>query len=147
MPEVIYLGHRIDKEGFHPMEAKIAAILKVLALKNFAEFRAFLGLLNYYSKFLPNLSTMLVPLHKLLKNHTKQLWKAEQAEAFQEVKNLLQSPRVLVHYDSSRPLVLSCDTSPYGVGAVLLHIMDGNTERQWHSHPKHCQKLRLTMHT
>ena len=128
MSEVIYLGHRIDKEGLHPTEAKIAAILKAPAPKNLTELRAFLGLLNYYGKFLPNLSTMLAPLHKLLKSNTKWFWKAEQAQAFQEAKNLIQSPRVLVHYDSSRPLVLSCDTSPYGVGAILSHIMDDNTE-------------------
>ena len=126
MPEVIYLGTGLTKKGsVHPTEAKIAAILKAPAPKKLTELRAFLGLLNYYGKFLPNLSTMLAPLHKLLKSNTKWFQKAEQAQAFQEAKNLLQSPRVLVHYDSLRPLVLSCDASPYGVGAVLSHIMYG----------------------
>ena len=129
MPGVTYLGHRIDKEGLHPTEAKTKAILQAPAPKNVTELRAFLGLLNYYGKFLPNLSTILAPLHKLLKNHTKWIWRAEQAKAFQEAKDLLRSPRVLVHYDSLRPLVLSCDASLYGLGAVLSHIMEDNTER------------------
>ena len=50
-------------------------------------------------------------------------------KAFQEAKDLLRSPKVLVHYDSVRPLVLSCDASPYGVGAILSHIMDDSTGR------------------
>ena len=66
MPEVTYLGHRIDKEGLHPTEAKTKAILQAPTPKNLTELRAFLGLLNYYGKFLPNLSTVLAPLHKLL---------------------------------------------------------------------------------
>ena len=94
------LEHRIDKEGLHPTEAKTKAILQAPAPKNLTELQAFLGLLNYYGKFLPNLSTVLAPLHKLLMNHTKWIRRAEQAKAFQEAKDLLQSPRVLVHYDS-----------------------------------------------
>ena len=129
MPKVTYLGHRIDKEGLHPTEAKTKAILQAPAPKNLTKLRAFLRLLNYYGKFLPNLSTVLAPLHKLLTNYTKWIWRAEQAKAFQEAKDLLRSPRVLVHYDSLRPVVLSCDTSPNGVGAVLSHIMDDNTEK------------------
>ena len=83
MPEVTYLGHRIDKEGLHPTEAKTKAILQAPAPKNLTELQAFLGLLNYYGKFLPNVSTVLAPLHKLLMNHTKWIKRAEQAKAFQ----------------------------------------------------------------
>ena len=72
---------------------------------------------------------VLTPLHKLLRSNTRWSWKTEQSRAFEDAKNLLQSPRVLIHYDSSQPLVLSCDASPYGVGAVLSHIMEDNTER------------------
>ena len=129
MPEVTYLGHRIDKDGLHPTADKTKAILQAPAPKNTTELRAFLGLINYYGKFLPNLSMVLTPLHKLLRSNTRWSWKTEQSRAFEDAKNLLRSPRVLIHYDSSRPLVLSCDASPYGVGAVLSHVMEDNTER------------------
>jgi len=129
MPEVTYLGHRIDKEGLHPTEDKIKAILQAPAPKKITELRAFLGLLNYYGKFLLNLSTVLAPLHKLLQSHTRWFWNAEQSKAFKDAKDLLHLPRVLAHYDNSKPLVLSCDASPYGVGAVLSHIMEDNSER------------------
>lgn len=70
LPEVTYLEHKIDKKGLHPTEDKIKAILQAPAPKNITELRAFLGLLNYYEKFVPNLSTVLAPLHKLLRSHT-----------------------------------------------------------------------------
>jgi len=54
MREVTYLGHRIDKEGLHTPEANVKVILQAPASKNITELRAFLGLLNYYGKFLPN---------------------------------------------------------------------------------------------
>ena len=129
LPKVIYLGHRIDKDGLHPTEENTKAILQAPTPKNTTELRAFQGLINYYRKFLPNLSMVLTPLHKLLKNNTRWEWSVEQSKAFQDAKSLLKSPRVLIHYDSSRPLMLTCDASPYGVGAVLAHIKDDNTER------------------
>ena len=125
MPEVTYLGHWIDKDGLHPTADKTKAILQAPAPKNTTELRAFLGLINYYGKFLPNLSMVLTPL----RSNTRWSWKTEQSRAFEDAKNLLRSPRVLIHYDSSRPLVLSCDASSYGVGAVLSHVMEDNTER------------------
>ena len=48
---------------------------------------------------------------------------------FQEAKSLLTSPRLLVHFDPDHALLLACDTSPYGVGAVLSHHMDDGTDK------------------
>ena len=78
-----------------------------------------MGLLNYYNKFLPNLATRLAPLHELLRQDARWKWNKEQDEAFQNAKDLLNTSDVLVHYSADRQLVLSCDASPYGVGAVL----------------------------
>ena len=57
------------------------------------------------------------------------MWTDKQDIAFQAIKAALKSPSPLVHYDCSLPLVLSCDTSPYGVGAVLYHVMSDNLEK------------------
>ena len=46
-------------------------------------------------------------------------WKEEQEKAFQEAKELLKSPRLLTHYDSTKNLILTCDASLHGVGAIL----------------------------
>ena len=93
------------------------------------ELRAFLGLLNYYSKFLPNLASKLSPLYKLLHKTTKWTWGRAQRDAFGEAKRLLQSDSLLVHFDEKKLLILACDASPYGVGAVLSHVMEDKSGR------------------
>ena len=86
-------------------------------------------MVNYYGKFLQDLSKVLAPLYKLLHNDTKWQWDAEQKKAFKDVKELLHSAKLLVHYDPDKEIVLSCDTSPYGVGAVLSHVMEDGSEK------------------
>ena len=65
--EVEYLGHRIDAEGIHPVATKVKAIQEVPSPKNVLELQAYLGLLNYYQRFLPGISTVLAPLHEWLR--------------------------------------------------------------------------------
>lgn len=126
---VQYLGYIIDQQGLRPMEEKVQAIKEAPSPGNITELRAFLGILNYYSKFLPNLATVLAPLYKLLHKDTKWFWGEEQRQAFQEAKEMLQSDALLVHYSSEKKLLLACDASPYGIGAVHSHIDDNNVER------------------
>ena len=45
------------------------------------------------------------------------------------MKSLLESPNLLIHFDGSKPLILACDASPYGVGAILSHLMEDGSER------------------
>ena len=63
---VEYLGHKIDSEGLHAVTSKLDAILQVPEPQNLQELWSFLGLLNYYGKFIPNLSTIIHPLNNLL---------------------------------------------------------------------------------
>lgn len=58
-PQVEYLGHRIDSEGIHATDSKLDAVVQAPPPKNVQELRSFLGLLNYYCKFIPNLSSPL----------------------------------------------------------------------------------------
>ena len=64
--EVTYLGHRVDHKGLKPTEDKVKAIREAPEPRNVTELKAFLGLVNYYSHFLPNLSNTLRALHELL---------------------------------------------------------------------------------
>lgn len=127
--EVEYLGHRVDAQGLHPVEKKVQAIMDAPTPVNVIELKAYLGLLNYYNKFLPNLATKLAPLHELLRHDVRWTLQRKHEDAFQESKNLLYSAEVLVYYSADRKLVLSCDASPYGVGAVMSHKMDDGSER------------------
>ncbi|XP_020898619.1 uncharacterized protein K02A2.6, partial [Exaiptasia diaphana] len=117
--EVTCLGHRIDKAGIHPVPDKVEAIANARRPTNVGELKSFLGLLNYYGKFLPDLSTRLATLHKLLRKEQKWSWRKEQQQSFDDVKKLILSADFLAHYDPRKELLLQCDASPYGVGAVL----------------------------
>ena len=128
-PEVVYLGHKIDSEGIHPTTDKCQAIKEAPVPTNLGELRSYLGLLNYYHKFLPNLSSTLAPLYKLLNKNTKWTWTQNQMEAFTKSKELLLSSNLLVHYNPDLPIVLCSDASPVGIGSVLSHIMPDGSER------------------
>ena len=58
---VEYLGHRIDPDGIHAMDSKLEAIHEAPTPLNIQELRSFLGLLNYYASFIPNLSSLIHP--------------------------------------------------------------------------------------
>lgn len=128
LPSVEYLGHVISKEGLKPTNEKVRAIVKAPAPKDVTQLRSFLGLVNYYAKFLPSLSSVLAPLNQLLQKSQEWMWGLAQAKAFQTAKEALTSATVLTHYNPDLDLVLECDASPYGVGAVLSHKWeDGST--------------------
>ena len=129
LPAVKYLGHTISAEGLSTSEAKVRGILEAPAPQNVAQLRSFLGLVNYYGKFLPNLATTLSPLYALLQKHKKWTWGKSQDEAFNKIKDVLKSSKVLAHFDDQLPLILSYDASPYGLGAVLSHKMTNGDER------------------
>lgn len=54
--KIDYLGYTIDAEGLHTSKAKIEAIQKMKKPTNVTEVKAFLGIINYYGKFIANLS-------------------------------------------------------------------------------------------
>ena len=125
---VQYLGHVIDGDGLHATDAKLEAIVDAPAPRNVAELRSFLGMLNYYGRFVPNLSSLIHPLNKLLCQDQPWHWTKSCQQAFVTAKKKLVSPNVLVHYDPSRPIRLAADASAYGVGAVISHVMDDGSE-------------------
>ena len=116
-------------KGIKPTEKKVSAITHARRPNNVFELRSFLGLINFYSKFLPNLSSVLSPLYQLLHKSRRWQWEKDQDRAFTEAKLLLKSHCLLTHYDCSNHLTLACDASPYGVGAVLSHKFDDGDEK------------------
>ena len=128
-PSVKYLGYEIDAAGLHTAPEKVKAVIEAPQPKNQQQLRAFLGLVNYYGKFLQALSTTSYPLNQLLKKNVKWKWTAECEAAFHSLKEQLSSSAVLAHYDPSLPLKLACDASSYGVGAVISHEFPDGVER------------------
>ena len=117
------------KDYIHALESKVQAIQKAPTPRNVTELKAYLGLLTYYGRFLPNRSTLLAPLYNLLHAKVSWKWATEEKEAFRASKHLLLSSQCLVYYDMHKELVLSCDASAYGIGAVLSHRLEDGTEK------------------
>ncbi|UYV60521.1 hypothetical protein LAZ67_1001407, partial [Cordylochernes scorpioides] len=123
--EIEYLGHLVTEEGIRPLDHKVQAIQKAKTPTNISELSSFLGLVNFYGKFIPNLPELLKPLHELLHKKRPWVWTKECGEAIDKCKNSITSERVLVPYDATLPLCLATDASQIGVGAVLSHIIEG----------------------
>ncbi|XP_054283635.1 uncharacterized protein K02A2.6-like [Macrosteles quadrilineatus] len=118
---VTYLGHKISALGIQPVEDRVEAIKKQPPPKNVSELRSFLGSVNYYSRFIPNLQSLCFPLHRLLHKNSTWVWNSDCEDAFNNIKSNISNNMVLVHYDPKLPLILATDACNIGLGAVLLH--------------------------
>ena len=110
-PAVEYLGHQVDADGLHTVPSKVAATIQAPEPENEQQLRSILGLLNYYSKFIPNLATILHPLNQLLRKEVRWEWTWECADAFQRAKDTLVSSQVLAQYDPKLLIKLAADAS------------------------------------
>ena len=126
---VNYLGFVLSSSGLATQSCKTEAIVNAPEPSNVRELRSFLGFVNYYRQFIPHLSSILAPLNSLLRKGAPWKWTKACSTAFQKAKANLQTAPVLMHYDSTLPIVLATDASSYGLGAVLSHIDKDGIER------------------
>ena len=127
-PSVEYLGHQLSQSSISK-STKVDAVLEMPPPKDVPSLRSFLGSVQFYSKFLPNLSTITDPIHKLTRKGVNWGWNHEQKASFNTLKEMLSSNSVLAHFDPSLPLGISCDASNVGIGAVLFHRFPDGSER------------------
>ncbi len=109
---VEYLGYKIDSEGIHTSCKKVEAILEAPRPQNTQQLRSFLGLTNYYGKFIPNLATKARPLNNLLCQKVKWAWTPPCETAFHNLKEELASSTVLnaLRWPPTTPTSLRCLT-------------------------------------
>ena len=105
------------------------------ALANVQELRSFLGLVNYYSKFLPQLASTLAPLYQLLKKQERWHWCPLQKQGFEEAKFQLTSTKILTNSNPREKLVLYCDASPMGLVLCCPNGFQTAQRDQLHSFP------------
>ena len=91
LPSVEFLGHHVSAKGVQPTTQKVDAIHRAPKPKDITQPKSFLGAVNYYGKFLPDLSTVLSPLYQLFQKNTR--W-SPQDKTFKTVKALLTSDKV-----------------------------------------------------
>ena len=122
--QVPYLGHIIDRHGVRANPKKVQAIVDMPEPKDVAQLQSFMGMAQYYAKFINDFSTMTAPLNRLRQHDVQWTWGPDQKRAFAAVKSALLSSDVLVHYDPKLTLKLDCDASSVGLGCVLSHVMN-----------------------
>ena len=93
--EVTYCGYVVGKDGVRPMPSNVEAVKNAPAPTNVTELRSFLGMVNYYHAYMPNLATATEPLHRLLRKEIDWSWTKECESAFCMVKKMLCSAPLL----------------------------------------------------
>ena len=96
---------------------------------NVQKLRSFLGSVQFYNIFRPNLSTTLEPLHQLIKKGTTWRWGTKEQAASDRTKNTLTADTVLVDVNLDLSLGISCDASEVEIGAVLFHRYTDSSKR------------------
>ena len=86
-------------------------------------------MVNYYGKFILNLSTIAAQLNQLRRKDVPWKWTKKEEGAYQRLKKQLSLAKVLVHYNPKLPLKLDCDASSVGIEAVWSHIMETGEEK------------------
>ena len=125
---VEYLGHRLSKDGIAKGH-KVDAVQKMPPPTDVKSLRSFLGSVQFYGKFLPNMSTIAEPLYKLTRCDVPWNWGSEQQTSFDKIKVMLSQDTVLANFDPSVQVGISCDASNTGLGAVLFHRYPDGSER------------------
>ncbi len=122
--ELKYLGFIVGGGNLKPDPTKVAAVLEWPVPKSKSELRSFLGLANYFRRFMHHYGSVCAPLNALLRddvpNDFSGAWDARAQSAFEKVKELLTSAPVLALPRLDKPFTISCDACKDGVGAVLL---------------------------
>lgn len=117
--EIKFLGHRISEHGVKPDPSRIDAITRVQPPRNQKELKSFLGMVNYYRKFLPNAAEIIAPLTQLLKKGRPFLLTDEHLSSFQKCKTALTQEPVLAFPDFQKTFIVTTDASEKALGAVL----------------------------
>ena len=124
-PSLVFLGHVIDSSGIKPVEDKVAAIRKFPVPCTATQLRRFLGLVNYYRRFIPRSAQLMRPLTDLLRGNPKDVIIADAAlTAFNAVKEAIAQATLLRHQEPSAPLSIAVDASDVAVGGVLQQNID-----------------------
>ena len=124
-----FLGHHIDRHGITPLPEKVQAVRNFAQPQSQRQLRRFIGLVNFYHRFLPHRADLMQPLHSLLKGKTQSLtWTDEAVAAFNATKQALANASLLAYLSPDAPTCLMTDASDTAVGAVLQQYINDT----WH---------------
>ncbi|BHF74535.1 hypothetical protein SprV_0501762100 [Sparganum proliferum] len=116
----VFLGHRVDVSGCHPIDAKVSTISDCPTPTSFQQLRRFIGLVNFYRRFIPHCVQLMLPLTNLFRGNNREFSFPDTAvEAFNRASKALADPTALVHPIPDAPLSIVADASNFSIGAAL----------------------------
>jgi len=116
--EVEFLGVVIGPKGIEMQKEKVEGVLNWLAPRNVKEVQKFLGLANYYMRFIKDFARIVAPLHVLVRKEQKWKWEKEQEEVFEKLKAVFTTEPVLAISDIDKEMRVEVDASDYVTGGV-----------------------------
>ena len=119
-----FLGHTISSEGISPNNKKIEIIQNHPTPKTKKQLKSFLGLANYYRKYIPGVAKIMEPLNKLLRKNVKFEWCEQCESSFETLKEKLTSSPILAFPNFDLDFQLSVDACNTSIGYILTQIQD-----------------------
>ena len=141
MDEVCFCGHHISRDGLKADPSKITAITDMKPPKLKSELQTLLGMVNFLSRYAPNLADVAAPLRQLVKKNVQFQWSKRYDKVHSEIIELLCTAPVLIYFDSSIDITIQCYASQNGVGACLMqdekpiaYVSKAltDTQQRWH---------------
>ena len=126
--QVHFLGHIVSAKGVAPDPSKTAKVKEWPTPTSAQETQRFLGLANYYRRFIKDFATIAKPLHQATEKHRSFTWTDQCTEAFSKLKQFLTSAPILALPDWSKPFIVDTDASDTGIGAVLSQCHEDGKE-------------------
>ncbi len=127
--KLVYMGHNIliqdGRPCITPCKSCIDAINAITTPKTLKDCRSFCGMVNFLGLFIKNLQTKLIPIYALTKKGVKFEWTPTCQQVFEDIKQALKSPPVLVMPNTTGLFQLQSDTSKIGCGAALFPVQNG----------------------
>ena len=120
--ETLYLGHIISGDGVRCDPDKVKAVREWTPPRNLRQVRSFVGLVNYYRRFIKNYADLAIPLYDLQKKKTRFHWGEAEQKSFEKLKLALISAPVMAFPQDKGMYILDTDASGYAIGGVLSQL-------------------------
>ena len=127
--EIKFLGFIVSRAGIKVCQSRSESIKNYPRPKNAKAIQRFIGLINYYRKFIKDFSIIASPLTQLTRKNVPFTWTNKCDEAFEKLKECLLSPPILIYPDHTKRFKITTDASNIGLGAILSQEDDEGVDR------------------